>query len=83
MEVTLINKITTSTSTSIDNISNNKQKISHSKIMFNPNIQATTSAINYLCLSNMGKLFSYTLEKNPNISKQSAKNYYKCSVVHS
>lgn len=31
--------------------------------MFIPNIQATTTANNYLCMSNLGKQFGYTFIK--------------------
>jgi len=40
----------------------NKKSVIQKK-MFNPNIQATTTAINNLCLSSMGKLFGYTIKK--------------------
>jgi len=31
--------------------------------MFTSNIQATTTFINYLCMSNLGKFFGYTYNK--------------------
>lgn len=51
--------------------------------MFNINLQVNSTTTNYKYISNLGKSFGHTFEKNLNIPKQSIKNHFqKCTVVY-